>query len=71
MLNFSGIFHDQMTVRRIRVGAGLVMLCYLALHLAMHALGNLSFQAMQWGTRIHEVIWHNPIGTVVLYGARS
>jgi adenylate cyclase len=69
MLNFSGIFHDQMTVRRIRVGAGLVMLCYLALHLAMHALGNLSFQAMQWGTRIHEVIWHNPIGTVVLYGA--
>jgi adenylate cyclase len=68
MLN-SSIFRDQMTVRRLRVAAGLIMLCYLAMHFAMHALGNISFEAMQWGTRIHDFIWHSALGTIVLYGA--
>jgi adenylate cyclase len=68
MLN-SSIFRDQMTVRRLRVAAGLIMLCYLAMHFAMHALGNVSFEAMQWGTRIHDFIWHSALGTIVLYGA--
>jgi adenylate cyclase len=65
----SGIFRDQMTVRRLRVAAGLIMLCYLALHLSMHALGNISFEAMQWGTRIHDFVWHSTLGTIALYGA--
>jgi adenylate cyclase len=68
MLNFS-IFRDQMTVRRLRLAAGLVMLCYLTLHLSMHALGNVSLEAMQWGTRIHDFIWHSAPGTIALYGA--
>ena len=68
MLDFS-IFRDQMTVRRLRLAAGLIMLCYLTLHLSMHALGNVSFEAMQWGTRIHDFIWHSVPGTIALYGA--
>ena len=35
----------------------------------MHALGNVSFEAMQWGTRIHDFVWHSVPGTIALYGA--
>ena len=65
----ASIFRDQMTVRRLRVGAGLIMLCYLTLHFCMHALGNVSFEAMQWGTQIHDFVWHSVPGTIALYGA--
>jgi adenylate cyclase len=65
----SKIFRDQMTIRRFRLAAGLIMLSYLTLHLSMHALGNVSFEAMQWGTRIHDFVWHSVLGTIVLYGA--
>jgi hypothetical protein len=65
----ASIFRDQMTVRRLRLGAGLIMLCYLALHFCMHALGNVSFEAMQWGTQIHDFVWHSVPGTLALYGA--
>jgi adenylate cyclase len=65
----SSIFRDQMSIRRLRLAAGLIMLSYLTLHLAMHALGNASFEAMQWGTRIHDFVWHSALGTFVLYGA--
>jgi len=65
----SSILRDQMTLRRLRLVCGLIMLCYLTLHLTMHALGNISFQAMQWGTRIHDFVWHSTPGTVALYGA--
>jgi adenylate cyclase len=66
---YSNVFRDQMTIRRLRLAAGLVMLSYLALHLTMHALGNISFQAMQWGTHIHDFVWHSALGTIALYGA--
>src|ERR1700746_3590551 len=65
----SNFFRDQMTIRRLRLAAGLVMLSYLTLHLSMHALGNVSFEAMQWGTRIHDFIGHSVPGTIALYGA--
>jgi adenylate cyclase len=65
----ASIFRDQMTVRRLRLAAGLIMLSYLTLHLSMHALGNVSFEAMQWCTRIHDFIWHSIPGTIALYGA--
>jgi len=65
----SNIIRDQMTIRRLRLAAGLIMFSYLTLHLSMHALGNVSFEAMQWGTRIHDFVWHSVPGTVVLYGA--
>jgi len=63
------ILRDQMTFRRLRLACGCVMFSYLSLHFAMHALGNLSWREMEWGTRIHDVIWHSTIGTAALYGA--
>jgi hypothetical protein len=57
----ASIFRDQMTVRRLRLGAGLIMLCYLTLHFCMHALGNVSFEAMEWGTQIHDFVWHSVV----------
>src|SRR5258707_15879290 len=65
----SNFFRDQMTIRRLRLAARLVMLSYLTLHLSMHALGRVSFEGMQWGTRIHDFIWDSVPGTIALYGA--
>ena len=65
----SSILRDQMTLRRLRLAAGLIMFSYLTMHLCMHALGNVSFEAMQWGTRIHDFVWHSVPGTIALYGA--
>src|SRR5262245_50190158 len=58
-----------MTVRRVRVACGLVLFTFVALHLAMHGLGILSFAAMQDATRVHDAVWHSLPGTVLLYGA--
>lgn len=63
------LLRDQMTWRRLRLVAGLVMLSYLSGHLVMHALGNISFAAMQWGTQFHDFIWKSRPGTIALYGA--
>lgn len=58
-----------MTARRLRLACGLVMFSYVALHLAMHSMGNVSYRAMEWATYIHDFIWHSTIGTAALYGA--
>ena len=55
--------------RRFRLASGLVMFTYVFLHFLNHSLGNISFEAMEWGGVIHEWIWRNPVGTVALYGA--
>jgi len=54
------VLRDPFTLRRIRVACGCVMLCYLTLHFLNHSLGNISLEAMMWGTQIHEWIWHGP-----------
>jgi adenylate cyclase len=48
---------------------GLVLATYLTLHLATHALGLISFGAMEAGRRLISPIWQNPFGTVLLYGS--
>src|SRR5689334_19683883 len=58
-----------MSWRRLRLACGLVMFTYLLLHLVMHALGNVSLDAMQRATLLHDAIWHSAPGTVLLYGA--
>jgi adenylate cyclase len=65
----SAVFSDQMTARRLRLACGLVMFSYVALHLCMHSLGNVSFGAMESATRIHNFVWHSAVGTSLLYGA--
>jgi len=58
-----------MILRRLRLAGGLVIFTYLTLHLTMHALGNVSLEAMESATRLHDFVWHSAIGTVTLYGA--
>jgi adenylate cyclase len=56
-------------VRRLRLASGLILFTYVLLHFLNHSLGNISWEAMEWGGVIHEWIWRNPVGTVALYGA--
>ena len=63
------MLRDQETIRRLRLACGCVMFSYLTLHILNHSLGNISLQPMMWGTRIHEWIWHGPIGGTALYVA--
>ena len=63
------MLRDQYTIRRLRLASGWVMFSYLIFHFLNHSLGNISLQAMMWGTRIHEWIWHGPIGGGALYVA--
>jgi len=65
----SAVFQDSYTLRRVRAACGCIMLSYLMLHLINHSLGNISLDAMTWGSRVHEAIWHSTVGTIALYGA--
>jgi adenylate cyclase len=56
-------------LRRIRLISGVVLLVYVALHLANHSLGLISLQALESGRDAFLAIWRNPLGTVILYGA--
>ena len=65
----SAALRDQMTGRRIRLAAGFVLFTYIAGHLTMHALGNVSWQTMEAATHVHNFVWHSKIGTTLLYGS--
>lgn len=57
-------------IRRIHLGAGLVMLAYVTMHLLNHALGLVSIPAMAWAlAQIVFPIWSFPPMRAALYGA--
>jgi adenylate cyclase len=56
-------------VRRVRLATGLTLFTYVSLHLTNHSLGNISVPAMEWGMRLHKLLWQGPVGAGVLYGA--
>jgi len=58
-----------MTVRRIRLTAGLILLTYLATHFINHALGLISLDAMEAGRVWFLAFWRNPIASILLYSA--
>src|SRR5262245_46157340 len=58
-------------VRRAWLWSGLVLFTYVATHLANHALGLLSLEAMETGRHWFLMVWRPPLGTVALYGALS
>jgi adenylate cyclase len=66
---FRAVLREPYTVRRLRLACGWVMFSYLTLHFLNHALGNISLDAMLWGSRIHERIWRGPVGGTALYAA--
>ena len=54
---------------RLRLWSGCVLFVYVALHLANHALGLVSLDAMEAGRRWFLAIWRNPVGTAILYAS--
>jgi len=56
-------------VRRLRLGAAYVLLLYLTLHFANHALGLISLDAMAAGRWWFLALWRSAPGTLALYGA--
>ena len=58
-----------MTVGRIRLWSGYVLLLYVVTHLLNHALGLISLRIVELGRVWFVFIWQNPLGLTVLYGA--
>lgn len=56
-------------IRRVRLGTGLILFAYVATHLLNHALGLISFRAMEEGRVWFLALWRNPVATTALYGA--
>src|SRR5919204_3939352 len=56
-------------LRRVRLWSGIMLFAYLTTHLVNHALGLVSFAALEAGRGWFLLLWRNPLGTVVLYGA--
>ena len=59
----------RVTLRGLRLATGLVLLAYVLTHLVNHALGNVSLAAMERGLGWAALVWLNPYGKAVLYGA--
>jgi len=56
-------------VRQVRLACGLVMFSYIFSHFFNHALGNISFAAMDWWWYAHVWFWRIPAVGFVLYAA--
>jgi adenylate cyclase len=56
-------------IRQVRVTCGLILFSYLLSHFANHALGNISYAAMEDGLDYHMRFWRNPAVAVVFYTA--
>src|SRR5712671_1598283 len=62
---------NRISQRDLRLLSGIVMLIYIAVHLANHALGLISLDVAEAGLRVAVTIWHTVPLTVVLYGAAA
>jgi len=58
-----------LTLRRVRAATGLVLLTYIGLHLANHALGLVSVGTADAARRVMHAAWHSAPGTVLLYSS--
>ena len=56
-------------VRMLRLWAGLVLFTYVSLHLVNHALGLISYGAMEAGLGWMLAFWRTPPASLALYGA--
>ena len=56
-------------IRQVRITCGLILFAYLLSHFINHALGNISYAAMDAGLDYHMAFWRNPIVMVVFYTA--
>lgn len=56
-------------IRQIRITCGLILFSYLLSHFANHALGNISYAAMEAWLKYHMAFWRFPPVVLVLYTA--
>jgi len=54
-------------VRQVRIGTGLVMFAYIFSHFFNHALGNISYDAMEAWLKYHVAWWRFPLINDTLY----
>ncbi len=56
-------------VGRLRLWSGYVLFFYVVTHLLNHTLGLISLRVLEAGRHWFVLVWHNPAGQTVLYGA--
>lgn len=61
----------HLTMRHLQLGSGLVLLAYISLHMANHALGIWSLDLAERGLNWSIVLWQSPPGTALLYGSAA
>ncbi|NKB49854.1 MAG: 2Fe-2S iron-sulfur cluster binding domain-containing protein [Alphaproteobacteria bacterium] len=59
----------SVTIRGLRLGTGLILFAYVITHLANHALGLISLEAMEAGREYFLLAWRNPVGSILLVGS--
>ncbi|TAU80417.1 adenylate/guanylate cyclase domain-containing protein (plasmid) [Rhizobium leguminosarum] len=64
----TGIFSER-TIRRARLGSGLVIFIFVVLHLSNHAIGLISVAAADKAAHLFLAIWRNPVGTAIFYSS--
>ncbi|MBY5367317.1 adenylate/guanylate cyclase domain-containing protein [Rhizobium leguminosarum] len=64
----TGIFSER-TIRRARLGSGLVIFIFVLLHLSNHAIGLISVAAADKAAHLFLAIWRNPVGTAIFYSS--
>ena len=57
------------SLRQVRLATGLVLFAYILSHYFNHALGNLSYAAMQAFVPWHTAFWRSPVVNATLYTA--
>ena len=57
------------SVRQVRIATGLVMFTYIFTHFFNHALGNISYDLMEYGLQYQVWWWRNPVVNFVLYAS--
>jgi adenylate cyclase len=62
-------FFYAIGVRQVRIACGLVLFSYLLSHFANHALGNISYEAMDRGLEYHVRFWRDPVVAALFYAA--
>lgn len=67
----STVLTRQSVLQRLRLGSGLVLFCYVSLHLLNHALGLVSLAAMEAGREWFLFVWRSPVGSLLLNGSLS
>lgn len=65
----SGFQHINITKRGLRLSSGLVLFLFVGTHLANHALGLISLEAMEAGRHYFLLFWRNPVGTTLFVGS--